>query len=177
MPPTFVFFLAALIYVAVACIVWLTAMILAIPGRTRLFAFKMAAGMAGTFPGIIVSQILFVPPAILAITVLALLSLFLFEENSLPADYLCDSRPRGRSLSVRDILPIAFGSAFSYLPSIHSILETRYRPFSAMLRFPCVNKTCDAYPSVTNAVTFICRMAGPSNEIVQTVSYASRYLH
>ena len=61
MPPTFVYILALMGYFAVACAVWVVAVVLAIPSRTRGLAKRLAAGMAGSFPGVFLFQILAAP--------------------------------------------------------------------------------------------------------------------
>lgn len=61
MPPTFVYLLALVGYIAVACAIWLVALVLAVPPRTRAFAKRVAAGMAGSFPGVFLFQLLTAP--------------------------------------------------------------------------------------------------------------------
>jgi hypothetical protein len=61
MPPTFAYILALTAYIAVACIVWSIAIVLAFPRRTRILAKKIAAGMAGSFPGVFLFQLLSAP--------------------------------------------------------------------------------------------------------------------
>jgi hypothetical protein len=61
MPPTFAYILALMLYVAVACAVWSVAIVLAFPQRTRVFAKKIAAGMAGSFPGVFLFQLISAP--------------------------------------------------------------------------------------------------------------------
>lgn len=53
--------LALLAYIAVACAVWIVAATLMISRRTRMLGKKIALSMAGTFPGMIVSQLLVLP--------------------------------------------------------------------------------------------------------------------
>ena len=61
MPPTFVYILALMGYLAVACAVWLVAVVLAVPKQTRALATRRAAGMAGSFPGVFLFQLLTAP--------------------------------------------------------------------------------------------------------------------
>lgn len=61
MPPTFVYIMALIGYFAVACAVWFVAVVLAIPQRTRSLAKRLAAGMAGSFPGVFLFQFLAAP--------------------------------------------------------------------------------------------------------------------
>ncbi len=69
MPPTFVYAMALMAYIAVACFVWSVAVLLAVPRATRSFALRVAAGMAGSFPGVFVFQVLSAP--IVALMLLA----------------------------------------------------------------------------------------------------------
>ncbi len=48
-------------YIALACIVWGLAILLAVPRATRPLASRVAAGMAGSFPGVFVFQALSAP--------------------------------------------------------------------------------------------------------------------
>jgi hypothetical protein len=61
MPPTFAYAMALMAYIAVACIVWGVAVLLAIPRGTRCLAGRVAAGMAGSFPGVFLFQVLSAP--------------------------------------------------------------------------------------------------------------------
>ena len=61
MPPTFIYILALMGYFAVACAVWFVAIVLAVPQRTRALAKRLAAGMAGSFPGVFLFQFLAAP--------------------------------------------------------------------------------------------------------------------
>ena len=61
MPPTFAYILALMAYIVVACAVWFVAIILAFPPRTRALAKKIAAGMAGSFPGVFLFQVICAP--------------------------------------------------------------------------------------------------------------------
>ena len=61
MPPTFVYILALMGYLAVACAVWLFAVVLAGPRQTGALAKRLAAGMAGSFPGVFLFQLLTAP--------------------------------------------------------------------------------------------------------------------
>ena len=58
MPPTFLYLLALIVYVAVACAVWMVAIVLAFSRRRRALAKKIAAGMAGSFPGVFIFQLI-----------------------------------------------------------------------------------------------------------------------
>jgi hypothetical protein len=53
--------MALMAYIAIACAVWLVAVVLAFPRRTRDLAKRIAAGMAGSFPGVFLFQLLSVP--------------------------------------------------------------------------------------------------------------------
>ena len=57
MPPTFVYIIALMAYLAVACAVWGGTLVLAIFKPTRTSAKKIAAGMAGSFPGVFLFQL------------------------------------------------------------------------------------------------------------------------
>jgi hypothetical protein len=61
MPPTFAYILALMVYIGAACVVWGVAIVLAFPQRTRALAKKIAAGMAGSFPGVFLFQLISVP--------------------------------------------------------------------------------------------------------------------
>ena len=65
MPPTFAYAVALAAYVALACVVWSVAIILAIPRGTRPVAKRIAAGMAGSFPGVLLFQLVSAPLAAL----------------------------------------------------------------------------------------------------------------
>jgi hypothetical protein len=67
MPPTFGYIVALMIYVAAACAVWGVAVVLAIPRRIRTLAKRIAAGMAGSFPGVFFFQLLSTPLAALVL--------------------------------------------------------------------------------------------------------------
>ena len=69
MPPTFLYLLALLLYFVAACVVWFVAAALAIRPRTRTLAKKIAAGMAGSFPGVFIFQLLVAP--LIALVLLA----------------------------------------------------------------------------------------------------------
>jgi asparagine N-glycosylation enzyme membrane subunit Stt3 len=77
MLPTVLVMIAAMVYAAVACVVWFTALVLAIPRRTRPLAGKIAAGMAGTFPGVLVFLCLSAPIAVVALVVAGLTSRYI----------------------------------------------------------------------------------------------------
>ena len=63
MPPYFVYVMALMVYIAIACAVWFVAVVLAFPRRTREFARRIAAGMAGSFPGVFLFQFIAAPLA------------------------------------------------------------------------------------------------------------------
>ena len=70
MPPTFAYLLALMVYIAAACAVWMVAIVLAFPPRTRTLAKKIAAGMAGSFPGVFLFQLISAPlVAVILLTV------------------------------------------------------------------------------------------------------------
>lgn len=48
-------------YLAVACAVWMLALLLSLFPATRAFAKRSAAGVAGSFPGLLLSQLLCAP--------------------------------------------------------------------------------------------------------------------
>lgn len=73
MPPYFVYVLALTLYLMVACGVWFGAVVLAFPRRTRAFARKMAAGMAGSFPGVFLFQMISAPLVALFLLVFAVI--------------------------------------------------------------------------------------------------------
>jgi hypothetical protein len=53
--------LALAAYITVACAVWGLALVLSFSARTRVLGKKIAAGMAGSFPGVFLFQILSAP--------------------------------------------------------------------------------------------------------------------
>jgi hypothetical protein len=61
MPPTFAYILALMVYLAAACVVWMVAIVLSFSPRTRALAKKIAAGMAGSFPGVFLFQLISTP--------------------------------------------------------------------------------------------------------------------
>lgn len=61
MPPFFAFAMFFVSYVGLASMVWLIAALLALPRRTRSLGKKIAAGMAGSFPGVFLFQIVAAP--------------------------------------------------------------------------------------------------------------------
>src|SRR5205809_8101439 len=61
MPPTFAYILALMVYFAAAYAGWMIAIVLAFSPRTRALAKKIAAGMAGSFPGVFLFQIISAP--------------------------------------------------------------------------------------------------------------------
>ena len=76
MPPTFLYLLALIVYVAVACAVWLVALILAFSRHRRVLAKKIAAGMAGSFPGVFLFQLISAPLVALILLTVAGVSHF-----------------------------------------------------------------------------------------------------
>ena len=50
-----------MVYIAVACLVWGVAGLLAVPQATRPMALRVAAGMIGSFPGVFLFQVLSAP--------------------------------------------------------------------------------------------------------------------
>ena len=76
MPPTFAYILALMLYVAAACIVWIAAIGLAFSQRTRPLAKKIAAGMAGSFPGVFLFQLVAAPLVVLILLTIAGISHF-----------------------------------------------------------------------------------------------------
>lgn len=71
MPPTFVYAMALMCYLAVACVVWLIALILAVRPQTRTLARQLAVGMACSFPGVFVLQLLVAPVVVGVLLVVA----------------------------------------------------------------------------------------------------------
>src|SRR4051812_1912500 len=67
MPATFLYILALWIYLAGACCVWFTALVLAFLPNSRLTAKKLAAGMTLSFPGVFTFQILAAPVVLLVL--------------------------------------------------------------------------------------------------------------
>jgi hypothetical protein len=65
MPPYFLYILALMLYVAVACIVFVITIFLACFQSKRALAKKIAAGMASSFPGVFFFQIVSAPFVIL----------------------------------------------------------------------------------------------------------------
>jgi hypothetical protein len=61
MPPTFAYVMALMAYFVVACGVWCVAVVLGFPRNTRALAKKIAAGMAGSFPGVFLFQLVSAP--------------------------------------------------------------------------------------------------------------------
>ena len=61
MPPTFVYMMALLVWVPIACLVWLVAAIMALRKASRQTARSLALATAGTFPGVFVFQIVAAP--------------------------------------------------------------------------------------------------------------------
>jgi len=61
MPQVILYLLALLVYLALACAVWMVAIVLAFSRRRRALAKKIAAGMAGSFPGVFMFQLISAP--------------------------------------------------------------------------------------------------------------------
>src|ERR1044071_4731020 len=61
MPPTFAYVMALAIYIVFASAVWCVSIVLAFPRSTRALAKKIAAGMAGSFPGVFLFQLVTAP--------------------------------------------------------------------------------------------------------------------
>ncbi len=61
MPPTFPYIIALMVYFAVAGVVWTVALFLSLEPSMRPLAKRLAAGMAGSFPGVFLFQLLCVP--------------------------------------------------------------------------------------------------------------------
>ncbi len=61
MPPTFIYLLVLMAYIGVALVVWCAAAVLAVSRQARPLARRIAAGMAGSFPGVFAFQILAAP--------------------------------------------------------------------------------------------------------------------
>jgi hypothetical protein len=76
MPPTFLYILALMLYIAVACVVWIVAIGLAFSQRRRALAKKIAAGMAGSFPGVFLFQLISAPLVALILLTVAGISHF-----------------------------------------------------------------------------------------------------
>ena len=77
MPPYFLYILALMAYLSVACVVWVMSIILALSARTRPLAKKIAAGMAGSFPGVFMFQIIAAPfVALILLPVIGVLQFF-----------------------------------------------------------------------------------------------------
>ena len=77
MPPTVAYILALMVYVAAACAVWMVAIVLAFSPRTRALAKKIAAGMAGSFPGVFLFQLISAPLLAVMLLTIAGISHFL----------------------------------------------------------------------------------------------------
>jgi len=77
MPPTFAYLLALIVYFAGACVVWGVAIALAFSPRTRDLSKRIAAGMAGSFPGVFLFQLISVPLlGVILLTIAGLSHLF-----------------------------------------------------------------------------------------------------
>lgn len=84
-------------YIAVACAVWLVAALLAVPQRTRALAKRIAAGMAGSFPGVFLFQLFSVP--IVAFVLLLIGGIF----------WLFHPRDTGATLLIVSLALLTFG--------------------------------------------------------------------
>lgn len=65
-----------MVYIAAACGVWMVAMVLAFSPRTRALAKKIAAGMAGSFPGVFLFQLVAAPLTAAILLIIAGISHF-----------------------------------------------------------------------------------------------------
>jgi len=83
MPPTFAYIMALMLYIAAACVVWIVAIGLAFSPRTRTLAKKIAAGMAGSFPGVFLFQLISAP-----LFALMLLAVFAMSHFFRPPDVI-----------------------------------------------------------------------------------------
>ncbi len=101
MPPAFVYIHLLILYVAVACVVWIVAAVLAIPHRTRMLAKKIAVGMAGSFPGVFIFQLLSAPLLALVLLIVGVLS---------------------RLFRTPDVLIIVFALCILSVPAVASLL-------------------------------------------------------
>jgi hypothetical protein len=61
MPPIFAYLLLLTIWVFFACLVWLTAGLMYLTTRTRIFSRPLCFAMAGTFPFVFIYQIIAAP--------------------------------------------------------------------------------------------------------------------
>jgi hypothetical protein len=62
-----------MVYVAVACAVWMVAILLAFSRRKRALAKKIAADMAGSFPGVFIFQFISaLPVALILLTIFSI---------------------------------------------------------------------------------------------------------
>ena len=73
MPPTFLYFVAFMIWVPLALVVWCAAGVMFFSRRTRATARSLALAMAGTFPGVFLFQLLAAP---VVITILLAMHVF-----------------------------------------------------------------------------------------------------
>jgi hypothetical protein len=64
-PPTFLYFLALMLWVLMACGVWLIALLMALAPRTRPLVWPTALAMATTFPGVFLFQAVAAPLIVL----------------------------------------------------------------------------------------------------------------
>jgi hypothetical protein len=78
MPPYFAYAFALICYLAAACVVWAVAALLVISSRTRQFAKQVAVGMAGSFPGVFLFQVL-AAPVVLVTLLLFSAAFYLFK--------------------------------------------------------------------------------------------------
>jgi hypothetical protein len=63
MPPTFLYLLLFVLWVAFACVVWIAAVLMLLTRRTRRFSRPLCFAMAGTFPFVLGYQLLAAPVA------------------------------------------------------------------------------------------------------------------
>jgi hypothetical protein len=61
MPPTFVYLLFFVVWLALACIVWTAGGVMLLSPRTRRLSRPLCLAMAGTFPFVLVYQVLAAP--------------------------------------------------------------------------------------------------------------------
>jgi len=83
MPPTFAYILALMVYIAAACGVWIVAIVLAFSPRTRTLAKKIAAGMAGAFPGVFLFQLVAAPLLVALLLAIAGISHFFHPPDAI----------------------------------------------------------------------------------------------
>ena len=76
MPPHIVYAVMLMLYVGVACAVWLFAALLAISPSMRALARRIASGMLASFPGVIMYQVFGFPLALLYLAISLLVMAF-----------------------------------------------------------------------------------------------------